>query len=374
MKNFLKLMFLPVLLFVAGCSSNSDDTPGGGNTDDFDRGAMLKNWSDNIIIPSFENFSVEVQTLEEVSLKFTQDPTEANLADLRSAYKEAYVQFQTVSPFDIGKAETLNYRNNLNTYPVDAAAMEEKIQAGEFNLELPSAMDEQGFPALAYLLYGLGDTDAEIIAHYTSNANAATYKNYLNAVSVRVNSLTSEVLSDWKNNFRDQFVNNTSSSSTGSVDRLTNDYIMYYEKFLRAGKIGIPAGVFSGNPVPENVEAYYSAELSKQLYLKSVETVHNFFVGNYFGEDRKGLSYVDYLRYLNTIKNGDPLGGLINGQFNNIRMQADELDANLVSQIESDNTKMLAAYDELQKNVVLLKVDMVQALSVSIDYVDSDGD
>ena len=44
------------------------------------------------------------------------------------------------------------------------------------------------------------------------------------------------------------------------------------------------------------------------------------------------------------------------------------------SQVEKDNTKMLEAYDELQKAVILLKVDMMQALSISVDYVDSDGD
>lgn len=374
MKRFLKLMFFPVLLLVVGCSSDNKSNSTGENKDDFDRSAMLENWADNIIIPSFENFSDTSQALEEASLKFTQDPTSTNLTKLREAYKTAYIQFQTVSLFEIGKAEMLNYRNNLNTYPVDSQAINDKIKTGEINLELPSAMDEQGFPALAYLLYDLAGTDAEILEHYSNNPNASAYKNYLQNVAQRINSLTTEVLSDWEQSFRDQFVNNTSSSSTGAVDRLTNDYIMYYEKFLRAGKIGIPAGVFSGNPVPRNVEAYHSAELSKQLYLKSLESVQDFFLGKHFEANGNGLSYDDYLDYLNTIKNGEDLSKLINTQFDTVAQQASALNENFVTQIQVDNSKMLTAYDELQKNVVLLKVDMVQALSISIDYVDSDGD
>ena len=35
---------------------------------------------------------------------------------------------------------------------------------------------------------------------------------------------------------------------------------------------------------------------------------------------------------------------------------------------------MTMAYDELQKIVVLCKVDMVQAFNISIDYIDADGD
>ncbi len=35
---------------------------------------------------------------------------------------------------------------------------------------------------------------------------------------------------------------------------------------------------------------------------------------------------------------------------------------------------MLAAYDVLQQNVVYIKLDMMQALNITIDYVDGDGD
>ena len=42
--------------------------------------------------------------------------------------------------------------------------------------------------------------------------------------------------------------------------------------------------------------------------------------------------------------------------------------------MSNDNSQMLKTYDELQKAVVLLKVDMLQAFSVNVDYVDGDGD
>ena len=35
---------------------------------------------------------------------------------------------------------------------------------------------------------------------------------------------------------------------------------------------------------------------------------------------------------------------------------------------------MLIAYDVIQANVVFLKVDMLQVLNISVDYVDADGD
>lgn len=353
---------IATLVFTA-CSTEDDSTgDGGGNeTESFDRGAMLVNWADNIIIPAFSDFNTSTQQLEEATVSFTSDPTEGNLSALRSQFESSYIDFQTVAMFDIGKAEEVGYRRFLNTYPLDASAVEEKISSGSYNLELPSSFKEQGFPAMDYLINGLGENDAEIVANYSSE----DYRNYLLDVAKRINSLTAEVNASWQGDYRDNFVNNTSSSSTGSVDKLTNKFVMYFESFLRSGKIGYPSGVFTGTPSPINVEAYYSADLSKTLYLKALESTTDFFNGN-----GSGKSYQQYLEYLER----EDLANDISSQLGAIRSQASNLDANLKNQVETDNTKMLEAYDELQKAVVLFKLDMMQALSISVDYVDSDGD
>ena len=43
-------------------------------------------------------------------------------------------------------------------------------------------------------------------------------------------------------------------------------------------------------------------------------------------------------------------------------------------QITADNSVMLDTYDQLQINVINLKVDMLQKLNINVDYVDADGD
>ncbi len=363
-----RILILVMLVF-ASCSSDNGDTDDPG-TDSFDRGAMLANWADNIIAPAFENFSTSTQDLEEKTNVFVADPSEANLAALRESYENAYLDFQTVSMFEIGKAEEINFRNFLNTYPAAITAIGEKINSGSFNLALPSSYNQQGFPALDYLINGVAATDAETVALYSSE----NYSNYLKSVAERINALTEEVNTAWQGTYRDTFVNNTSSTSTGSVDRFTNDFVMYYEKFLRSGKIGYPAGAFTGDPSPQNVEALYSDGLSRSLYIKALESVRDFFNGKHFTGSQTGPSYRQYLDHLSFTKSGEKLSNLITAQFNTILSQASELDTNLKSQVESNNDKMLMAFDELQKAVVLLKVDMLQALSISVDYVDSDGD
>lgn len=368
--KYSRILLLAMLVFSACSTDNTGDDSGDSGTDSFDRSAMLANWADNIIAPAFENFNSSTQNLEEKTNLFVAEPSEENLAALRETFESAYLDFQTVSMFEIGKAEELNYRNYLNTYPAAVTTIEEKISSGNFNLALPSTYSQQGFPALDYLINGVAGTDAEIVAVYSSE----NYKNYLKSTAERINALTEDVNTSWQGNYRDTFVNNTSSSSTGSVDRFTNDFVMYYEKFLRSGKIGYPAGAFTGEPSPQNAEALYSDDLSRKLYTKALESVQDFFNGKHFSSSQTGSSYKQYLDHLSFTKEGEKLSNIINTRFNTILDQAAALDPNLKSQVESNNEKMLLAFDELQKLVVLLKVDMLQALSISVDYVDSDGD
>src|SRR5690606_15906701 len=244
--RYLRFAVVPILalLVMVGCSSDND-SPKDDQNDTFDRAAMLANWADNIIIPAYTAFNFKVVDLKSKTTDFNQNPTVENLQTLRAAWEDAYVSFQHVSMFEIGKAEELRFRNRLNVYPTDVLEVESFIESGVYDFSLPSTIDDQGFPALDYLINGLAETDLEIIEFYTSNSNAAGYKTYLQTLSNTMADLTNQVLSSWTNGYRNTFVANTSSSASGSVDKFTNAYIFYYEKALRAGKVGIPAGIFS---------------------------------------------------------------------------------------------------------------------------------
>ncbi len=366
-KKISTILILSLLLFAA-CSTEDD---GGENTetDSFDREAMLTHWADKFMARDYLGLKMVTLRMSLASTKFLEEPTQANLDAAREVYREAYGRFQGVSMFEIGKGEEINFRNYINTYPADVAAIEANIASREYNLELPSTYAQQGFPAADYLLYGMADTDEEIIKIYQEKAGVFTY---LHTVMDRMVDLTAQMEESWRSFTRDDFVNNTSSSSTGSVDKFTNDYVMYFEKILRSGKIGYPAGAFTGTPSPQNVEAYYADDLSKELYQAALQSFYDFYLGK--SEIGDGPSYSQYLIYLDSMKDGENLDDLIKAQFAKVFAESEKLDDSFRTQIATDNSVMLSNFDELQKLVVLLKLDMMQALSVSVDYVDSDGD
>ena len=369
--------FLVLTLFWA-CSSDSDadDTVIVDPVDEvsFERSTMLINWADNIIIPSYVAFSSDLDELVSSFNTFKEDASEINLVELRSSWVNAYISWQRVAMFEIGPAETVGFQLNMNIYPTNTENIDEFIVSGSYDLSLSSNRSSKGFPALDYLLNGLGEDDTSILAFYNGENKDALFT-FTEDVLLDMKSLTDTVLSDWTEGYRDTFVANDGASSTASVDRMVNDYIFYYEKYLRAGKMGIPLGVFSGAPLPENVEAYYEGTISNELFLEGLNAVQDFFNGKHFNSETEGESLASYLDALNSVKDGEDLSSLINAQFNTARDLVSDLAA-FREEIENNNTPtaMFLAYDEVQKAVPMLKVDMVSAMSISIDFVDADGD
>ncbi|NNE27898.1 MAG: imelysin family protein [Saprospiraceae bacterium] len=361
-----KLIGLFILTVIISCQ----DTPTEVFTDSFDRKAMLVYWADHIIIPSFEAYDKSLDDLVVAKNIFIENEDIASFENLRVAYLSAYVSWQTVSMFDIGKAEEISLRNYTNIYPADENQIQSNIQGQNYDLDLPSNFDAQGFPALDYMLYGLAeDSNAEITL-----LKGKDFSNYLNELVDRLKSLNAEVLNDWKTNFRDSFINNDGSSATSSTDKLVNDFLFYYEKFLRAGKIGIPAGVFSGSALSNAVEAPYSEIYSKQLFFAGFETIQAFFKGVSFEGVQNGTSLEDYLIHVAEQNNTSSISDEILAQWALAEQKALALGDSFRNQVEVDNIKMLQTYDELQKAVILLKVDMLQALNIQVDFVDADGD
>lgn len=368
------LVFVGMAFGIVACSS--DDSEDINNpTNNFDRSQMLINWADNLIIPSFQNFVAETNSLKVASDAFVTETTLENLNTLRAEWEEAYISWQKVEMYDIGPARDVVLRSFMNTYPTNTANINNLIESQNYNLIDPNLNDEQGFPALDYLLFGLAESDAELLELYDNDFNGEKYRQYVSDVVNRIDNLGNQVLEDWQNGYRDVFVQNSGSSANSSTNRMANVFMEYYEVRLRNGKIGFPAGVYSGgDPKPARVEALYKKDLSKTLALEALDAHHDFFNGNATNTDTSGESFANYLDFLNTIKNGENLSLLINNQYNATKANINELDISFYNQINTDNNAMLEVFESLQDNVVFLKSDMFSALSIALEFDSGDGD
>ena len=372
LKIFLSISILSI--FIISCSSSSDDEQ--STIPDFDRSMVLKNYADNIIIPRLNNFKSSVDYLKESGDAYVDSPDITTYTELHNSWLEAYINWQYVEMFNIGKAEEIMFFSKTNTYPVNEGRIQENINNEKTDLSNPNDWSCQGFPGLDYMIHGIADSENEIINQYIQNPLNGKY---LKVVINELNDNTDLVLNDW-NTYRNTFVNSVENTATSAFNMLTNDFVYYFEKGLRTNKIGIPSGVFSNNPLSNKVEAYYSSkngieDVSRDLIENALNAVDLVFQGKSSNQSPVGPSFKTYLDFIKANNvSADDIGSIVVNKIQTANQKILDLNKNFINQVENDNGKMLAAFDALQTIVVNLKTDMLSLFNVAVDYTDADGD
>ena len=376
MRFFKIFISIALISFSISCSEN--DNQQNSTSDNYDRSALLTNVVDNIIIPAHQRFQEELTLLTENLSEFNSNRDIETLENLQLQFVETYKYWQHIEMFNIGYAEEIYYASKMNIYPTNVSRIVDNINGESFDLDNnPNQYSAQGFPALDYLLFGLGENNFEILDIYLDNQNDNPTLNYLSLLVAKMQANTTDVINYWTNN-RQEFINSSGNSASSSLNMLANDFVYYYEKGFRANKIGIPAGVWSGL-LPQNVEAYYKKDISKILAKEALSACIKFFNGTHFDGQSYGDGFYDYLAYLDDTNYSSSsmfigLNDDIVSTFSNADEKLNSLDNNFVSQIESNNMQMLEAYDAIQQGVVRLKTNMLSILGISVDYYDADGD
>lgn len=368
----MKYLYIVLATFLfTSCSTVNNQDPR-NPIDNFSRSALLENITNNIIIPAHTNLYSSIINLNNNLTDFANNQTQVNLSRLRNAYVSTYLAWQSVEMFNVGKAEEIRYKETMNTYPCNVTTINNNItnQNYDFNIQSWPSWASQGLPALDYMLCGL-DNDSNLILDYYTGNDGDKYLDYLNNIINQMMFNTDAVVNYWETNTA-YFTSLDGNTSTSSLNLLTNDFIYYYEKGLRANKIGIPCGKWNGYQIYEiGVEAYYRSDISKSLALASLSACKNFFTGVGFNTNSiEGPSYVDYLTDQgDTNISIDIIDGL-----DLAKNKIDNLNDDFRHQLLTDNLGMLEAYDALQQVVVDLKTDMLISLQITVDYVDADGD
>jgi predicted lipoprotein len=359
--------------FVVGCGKNKNNN--GNGSSNFDRGAMFTNYADNYIIPAYADVIVKLNTMKTEVNKFATTPDTTNLKLARSAWKQAYITWQGADMLEFGPEASVGLRNFVNIYPVSVTKVNTNITSGSYDLEQFGSKDAQGFPAVDYLLNGLATNDTAIISFYTAETNAANRKQYLIAITDKMIAKVTATLDAW-HTYRNSFVTNTSTDAGGSLSIMTNAYIQYFERYLRAGKIGLPVGAMTGVAAPELTEAYYMPSLAKELAIAALNGVSNFYEGMAYGNNASnGIGYKEYLATVGTVDGtGRPMADVISIEFADAKTAMTDMPSPIATAVTTNRQDILKVYQALQQLVPLLKVDMVSAFGISITYVDNDGD
>ncbi|MBC7565911.1 MAG: imelysin family protein [Pedobacter sp.] len=366
-------------LTVFACSKKKGtDQPEEGGKPGVDRKALLTYLADDIIIPSYANFKTKLDLLQGKSDAFTAAPTTASLVELRTAWVNAYVEWQKIELIDVGPASSQTLRAFFNVYPTNVANINSGIANGTVNFDLPATYAQQGFPALDYLINGLANNDTDIVTFYSTAADAAKRIAYVKKILTEMNSIFAKVYTPWTTGvYRDEFISKSGTDASSSLAGLVNGYVSNYERYIRSGKFGIPSGsMINGVVSAEKVEALYKKDISLTLAKTAQQASVDFFNGKSVKTRTEGSSFKTYLDALgaNDSKTNVKLTHAIQDQLGVTLTKLNLLTENLNNEVKNNNQKMIDVYTEMQKFVRMVKVDMTSAMSITITYTDNDGD
>lgn len=367
-KNYIlaaTVLYLGVIFYA--CDNGGDDD--GPAPSEFDRAAMLTNYADNMILPGYSDLQMRVGEYKAAVDAFASEATVANLEALQASFKSVRLAWQSVNFFQFGPAETNALRTLLNTYPTDKDKIENNIDNGGYTLGSIDNLAAGGFPAVAYLIYGQDQSNQEIVEAFTTEPKATERLTYLTDNTDFIETAVDEVNDSWEAtgaDYRAEFLDpsNGGTGTGSSISLLVNALIQQYERFLRDGKIGIPAGVRSaGVPRPAATEAYHGG-YSSELVVANLQALKSLLTGG------SGSGLDDNLRFL---EEDDLVADILSG-IDQAIVDAQQLTDPLSSDIDDDPQPAINVFTTMQDPLVLIKVDMTSALGITITFQDNDGD
>ncbi|CAG5076282.1 imelysin family protein [Parvicella tangerina] len=370
LKNSVLISFLLLILgSLVSCIKEPEDNV---YADDFDREAMLKNIASEYIIPGYNSYVTEVDSLEGALLRFNSSPTLATVQELRDQYIVTLKSWQTVSFLDFGPANVVALVAQTNTYPVDTTLIQTNITQGGYSLAAGNQYVAKGWQSLDYLLFKESDLQG-CLDYLNSDPNIVVY---IADVIDDIQLNTRYVINSWST-YKTEFIDNNLSNATGSsVSELMNAVIQSYEIYTRKGKIGLPAGVFNGfsqQPMPANAEGYFMED-KLDLARQNVSYLKRFLNGMNYEGTTDGLGLLDYGDYVEATIDGDRLSQVINSQLDVIMNISETNGLSWAEMVVQDPVTSQAIYTEYQKLIPYLKVDLTSALGVIVTYQDNDGD
>ena len=212
---------VPLLVFacvtLTGCDSGDDDNG-------YERGPLLTNYADNLIIPSYAELKTRTAQLSMAVEVFTAEVTADNLDALQEAWHQAYLSWQYANAYNFGPAGELGLKKSLvqeiGTWPASSTKIESAITAGTWNLE-DFNRDARGFVAIEYLIFSITNDNTAILEQFA----APDRKQYLTDLVNDIKADVDNVHSAWVSGYREEFIENDGTDVGSSVSGLYNEWL-----------------------------------------------------------------------------------------------------------------------------------------------------
>jgi len=339
----------------------------------FDRGLMLKNYAENVIIPSYKDAQSSVNQMLVSIDAFVSNTTLQNLENAQNAWVAAYGEWQYANPFNVGPAAEQGLSKSMfeevSTFPVSETKINDAVINGVYSFS-DFNRDARGYLAIEYLLFGtLSESNDDVLNLFTTQAHRKTY---LKECATNIKSRIDNVVNQWTTSFTNEFIKNNGTDVGSSTSQLYNEFVKSFET-NKNFKIELPMGLRPGQTQaePQLVEAYYSGKSLHflKIHLSAIENI-------YYGKSKTGADGLGFKDYLETVTGGKDLVTSTLAQWDNVIVKINAIPTNqTLSYLIVNNPQPVDDFRvELQKHTRFFKSDMSSLLGIAITYSSGDGD
>lgn len=295
-KKKIGILLVLTLFIFPGCAGG-----GGGSilSNNFDNNAMLRALVQNFILAAYQDLVNAAEQLSQDAESFCDAPDADSLTKVQDSWKTVQAKLKTVEVLGFGPFMDLQLNSLLDFWPARPDNIENAIANNtdfdQATLEL-LGVTLRGLPVLEYLLFPSDGDSQKILDSVTTNPNATSRCNLLQAVALDASLNAKALFTAWDpqgGNFSASLSDAGQGSAvyTSSQDAIAT-LVRNMEglvELLKDEKIGEPLGNDSGGtPLPDLVESPYSDQ-SLQNLLDNLTGWQALYTGDYSGASGLGI-------------------------------------------------------------------------------------
>lgn len=363
----LPLSILASLLIFISC--NTDGITESEYQIQYTRTAQLENVYENEILVLSNEFIQQTSLLETSIQEFKTTPTLVNLTKTQASWLATLKVWKQLELYNLGAVENSFIHFEINRWPTNSETINEHINGTETINEAfiaSKGSSAKGISALEYLLFS-SEENQEILNSFTTELNFERRLDYLLSLSNNLKTKANVLLSLWENDKSD-FISSVENGISGSQNQLTNAMITLIEEVI-ISKLGNPLGNNTGGIINlDDLEASRSKTslVIIQEHLSALKKCYN---GDFL-ENEINWGYDNYLGLIER----DDLDLSIIEAFNNCQTKIDAIHNPLTLELINNPENAENLQDAFRDLLVLIKVDMSNAIGTTVTINDNDGD
>lgn len=343
----------------------------------FDRKAMLESLGNDVIIPSYQAFADEAAVLVNAADAFCADRSSSRLNDLQDQWKVTRTAWKRMEAINFGPYMEQPWRlgPKIDFWPVREDTIEENLDREEpLTFEVVSALgtSSRGLATMEYLIFDPGAPGLALDKFDTEGGEQRC--NYTTALAEDLQFNAEAMVHAWSPEGDDYLGALLASGQPGApfmsigdaADEIVNRMLFLTESIMR-GKLGQPLGLESGGePRPELVESRYSDHSVEDL-VANLDGLEDIYRGR-FG-DRHGTGVLLWVRW-----HSPDTDELMRRTIIKTRWAIEAIAEPLSQAVVFNPDVVQAAYDQVRELRNTIGVDVINTLSGSVTFNNTDGD